>query len=74
MHLATQKNPLKNHLLFFNYYLSSYKLFEALKCHNIKATGTVRLDRFGMVNKKKKFTLLYIFVTIFYYNIVKTVW
>lgn len=36
-----------------NNYFSSYKLFEAQKYHNIKAAGTVRAERFGMLNKQK---------------------
>lgn len=53
LHLTNENLLNKNHSLFFDNFFSSYKLFEALKSHNIKAAGTVRLDRFGMVNKKK---------------------
>lgn len=41
------------HALFFDNYFSSYKLFEALRQLNIKAAGTVRLNRFGTKNVKK---------------------
>lgn len=42
------------HYLFYDNFFSSYNLLECLRDLNVKAGGTIQVNRFGRENKKKK--------------------
>lgn len=47
LHFALRNLTKNNHTLFFDNFFPSYNLFEALTYLDIKAIGTVRMDRFA---------------------------
>lgn len=53
LQLAMKNLLFEPHKLFFDNFFNSYKLLEALKQLNIRAAGTVQVDRFGCMNSKK---------------------